>query len=88
MPLRKLSLGLAVSYSARVVFTVKETEGGVLYAHVEVADYGTALTSESTLFDFPPGTDLERASETARFFNENIAALRIFDRSWKACRWC
>lgn len=76
-----------MSYRARVVFTVKETEGGVLYAHVEVADCGTALPPESTAFDFPPGTDLERASEIARFFNENIAALHVFDRSWEACRW-
>ncbi|MFV3402831.1 hypothetical protein ACNFIC_02600 [Pseudomonas sp. NY15463] len=65
-----------MSYKTRVKFTIKETADGVPYLHMEVLDSIPNFPDEPPAFDLPPGTDMTKAGEIARYLNENIEAFR------------
>lgn len=65
-----------MSYKTRVKFTIKETAEGVPYLFMEALDSIPNFPDDPPAFDLPPGTDMAKAEEIARFLNKNITAFR------------
>ncbi len=63
-----------MSMRTRVKFTIKETDVGVPYLHMEALDSIQNFPTEPPAFYLPEGTDMEKAREIARYLNANLAA--------------